>query len=80
MLLNEEAPENRILSAEWQEMPLTKLYDQKRIMGGRVSVAINLQNEAIYTQLQRGMEQLEYFIQLKLVNAEDNKINRTLIT
>jgi len=80
MLLSDETPENRILSEEWKDMPLTKLYDQKRIMGGRVSAAIGLQNEAIYTQLQRGMEQLEYFIQLKHVNSEDNKINRTLIT
>lgn len=80
MLLSDEAPENRILSEEWKIMSLNKLYDQKRILGNRISASIGLQNEVIYNQLQRGMEQIEYYIQLKHLNIEDNKANRTLIT
>jgi len=80
MLLSDEAPENKILSEEWETMQLSKLYDQKRILSSRVSISIELQNEAIYKQLQNGLEKIEYYIQLRLQNPEHTKDNRTLIT
>jgi len=80
MLVSDEKPENMILAEEWDTMSLSRLYDQKRILSNRVSMATNLQSEAIYKQLAQGMEQIEYYIQLKQINPDDVKANRTLIT
>ena len=76
--IDTERDMNQVNSLAWNKMSLSQLYDQKTIMGQRLFTASQLQHPELYAQIERGMKDLDEYIENKMVDSD--KRNRTVIT
>jgi len=63
----------------WPTMTLKQLYDQKTILGDRLEYAYRLQNQIIFGSLQKGLNDIEYFISIKLNEEDKSNNNKNII-